>query len=292
MKEIVVISGKGGTGKTVITSALAYAMGDRCVVADCDVDAADMHLIFKPMQQEETDFYSGEEPEMAVEHCIQCGLCVEKCRFGAIKLSEDSIEMDPFACEGCGLCARICPQGAITMKSRYVGASYVSTIRTGTVMAHARLLPGGENSGKLVAHTKKIAREQAETKGLDIILVDGSPGIGCPVISSLSGATYVLLVTEATESAFHDMKRVIELVKKFRIPVGCIINKHDLNPDLTKRVEQYLLENAIPTLGMFEYDEAVQHAVKAGKTINEYAPGRFKDRIEMITDRILNEEIK
>ncbi len=286
MKEVVVISGKGGTGKTVITSALAYALGQDCVLADCDVDAADMHLIFKPQTQIAEDFYSGEEPEIDAEKCIQCSLCVQKCRFNAIKMAESAIEFDPFACEGCGFCSYICPQGAITMKPRYTGKSFQSEIRTGTTMVHARLLPGGENSGKLVAHTKKVAHKLAEEKNVPYILVDGSPGIGCPVISSLSGANYVLLVTEATQSAFHDLKRVYELIQKFRIPAGCVINKHDLNPALTTNIEDFLHEMDVPLLAKIPYDETVLKAVKSGQAINEFAPKPYAEIIDKIKHRI------
>ncbi len=282
MKEIVVISGKGGTGKTVVTSALAYSLGRDCVLADCDVDAADMHLIFQPQSQTEEDFYSGEEPEVDPERCVQCGLCVEKCRFHAITMDADSVRIDPFACEGCGLCSRVCPESAISMIPRYTGKSYQSAIRIGTTMVHARLLPGGENSGKLVAHTKKIARKLAEEQYKPYVLVDGSPGIGCPVISSLSGADYVLLVTESTQSAFHDLKRVYELVHKFRIPAGCVINKHDLNPGLTSEIETYLVEMQIPLLARIAYDENVLEAVRHGRTINEYDPGTYHEIIEQI----------
>ncbi len=286
MKEIVVISGKGGTGKTVVTSALAYSMGKDCVLADCDVDAADMHLIFQPQEQIAEDFYSGEEPEVDPERCIQCGLCIEKCRFDAIQMGASSIDIDPFSCEGCGFCSHVCPQSAIRMKSRYTGKSYQSTIRTGTTMVHAWLLPGGENSGKLVAHTKKIARKLAEGQHKPLVLVDGSPGIGCPVISSLSGADYVLLVTEATQSAFHDLKRLYELIHKFRIPAGCVINKHDLNPELTRDIETYLDEMNIPLLAKIAYDEKVLEAVKAGRTINEHDPETYRDSIERIKHEI------
>jgi MinD superfamily P-loop ATPase len=220
VKEIVVISGKGGTGKTTITAALAYHLKDKCIVADCDVDAADMHLIFSNRAIEKRRFYSGKEAVINRELCKNCGLCQVKCRFDAVISLSNYKKIDPLSCEGCGLCSHICPHNAISMVDRFVGDFYISEIRTNTKMVHAKLLPGGENSGKLVAEVKKESKLQAEKDKKDFIIVDGSPGIGCPVISSLSGADMALLVTEPTMSALHDLKRVVELLQKFQIPAA------------------------------------------------------------------------
>lgn len=281
MKEVVVISGKGGTGKTTITAALAYHLQDKCIVADCDVDAADMHLIFSNKTIESREFYSGKEAIINRELCKNCGLCQEKCRFDAIISLSNYKKVDPFGCEGCGLCSYICPYNAIKMEDRLVGDFFISDIRTNTKMVHAKLLPGGENSGKLVAEVKKESKALAEKLGKDYIIVDGSPGIGCPVISSLSGANIALLVTEPTMSALHDLKRVVELLQKFQIPAACIINKSDLNKDILLELKQFLADNDIILLIEFKYNKNFIHAVKSGQAINEYDP--FYTR-ETITD--------
>lgn len=286
MKEVVVISGKGGTGKTTITAALAYHLQAKCIVADCDVDAADMHLIFSNKTVEKRKFYSGKEAIINRELCKNCGLCQQKCRFDAIISLSNYKKVDPFSCEGCGLCARICPHNAIEMVDRLVGDFYVSDIRTDTKMVHAKLLPGGENSGKLVAEVKKESRIQAEKLQKKFIIVDGSPGIGCPVISSLSGADLALLVTEPTMSALHDLKRVVELLQKFQIPAGCIINKSDLNSNISDEIKKFLEENDISLLTEFTYNKNFIHAVKSGQAINEYDPFYTKETIADVWDKI------
>ena len=288
MKEIVVISGKGGTGKTTITAAIAQHLGSDCIVADCDVDAADMHLVFSPKHIEKRKFFSGKEAIINRELCKNCGLCQEKCRFDAIQSLSNYKKVDPFACEGCGLCAHICPHNAIKMVDRYVGDFFVSAIRTNTNMVHAKLLPGGENSGKLVAEVKRVSREQATAHNKEFIIVDGSPGIGCPVISSLSGANYAVLVTEPTKSALHDLKRVVQLLKKFQIRSGCIINKADLNQDVVKEIHTFIEEENIDYLHTFNYSRNFINSVKSGLTINEYDPFTTKDKIAEIWEIIKN----
>ncbi len=293
MKEVVVISGKGGTGKTTITAALAYHLQDRCIVADCDVDAADMHLIFSNKTLEKRKFFSGKEAVVNRDLCKNCGLCQEKCRFDAIISLSNYKKVDPLSCEGCGLCYHICPYNAITMVDRLVGDFYISDIRTNTKMVHAKLLPGGENSGKLVAEVKKESRLQAEKMQKNFIIVDGSPGIGCPVISSLSGADIALLVTEPTMSALHDLKRVVELLKKFQIPSACIINKSDLNNNISAEIKEFLLENEISLLTEFTYNKNFIHAVKSGQAINEYDPFYTKETIAEVwnqLERIINKK--
>ena len=270
MKEIVVISGKGGTGKTSITASFAHLGGKDVVVADCDVDAADMHLLMMPDFAEEEDFFSGEIARIDQDACTQCGKCAEVCRFEAIPVIDGKYIVEPLDCEGCGYCPRVCPTDAIVMEEQNVGKWYVSGIKTGSIMVHARLGIGAENSGKLVAKVKNEAKRIAEETGKKIVIVDGSPGVGCPVVSSLSGADFVILVTEPTVSGLHDLKRVYELVKKFRIKAGCIINKSDLNLQMTDEIESYLEQENIISLSHLPYDEAFTRAMTMGQTIVEY----------------------
>ncbi len=270
MKEIVIISGKGGTGKTSITASYAYLGGKNIVVADCDVDAADMHLLMKPDFKISEDFYSGELAKIDQDKCISCGKCADVCRFDAIPIINNQYIVDPLNCEGCGYCARVCPTDAITNESLNVGKSYISTTKVGSTMAHAKLGIGADNSGKLVAKVKNEAKKIAEENKKDFIVVDGSPGIGCPVVSSLSGANFVVLVTEPSVSGLHDLKRVYELVKKFKIKAGCIINKFDINKKVTKEIKEFLDKENIVHLINLPYDENFTKAMTIGQTIVEY----------------------
>ena len=270
MKEIAVISGKGGTGKTSITASLAYLGGKDIVLADCDVDAADMHLLMQPNFGRAKDFYSGLIAEIRQDECIQCGKCADVCRFDAIPIIDGKYIVDSLSCEGCGYCPRVCPTDAIDMPNMKVGKWYISTIKTGTVMVHAKLGIGADNSGKLVAHVKNEAKRIAERENKEYVLVDGSPGVGCPVVSSLSGAKFVVLVTEPTVSGLHDLKRVYELVNKFSIPAGCIINKADLNPQVSAEIELFLKKENIVHIASLPYDENFTAAMTQGKTIVEF----------------------
>jgi len=270
VKEIVVISGKGGTGKTSITASFAYLGGKELIVADCDVDAADMHLLMAPDFGKSEDFYSGELAFIDQDTCIKCGKCQDVCRFDAIPVIDTQYVVDPLGCEGCGYCARVCPVDAITNSEPNVGKSFISGIRTGATMVHARLSIGADNSGKLVAKVKNEAKTLAEKENKMAVLVDGSPGVGCPVVSSLSGASFVVLVTEPTVSGLHDLKRVYELVKKFGIKAGCIINKVDLNTDLSGDIRTFLKEENIILLSEIPYNVKFTEAMTDGKTIVEY----------------------
>jgi MinD superfamily P-loop ATPase len=270
MKEIVVISGKGGTGKTSLAASFAVLGRQDLVVADCDVDAADMHLLLEPDFAHGEDFYSGELAIIDQSKCSACGQCEEVCRYGAIDVIGGLYSVNEIGCEGCGYCARVCPDDAITNVEQNVGQWYRSTIRTGATMIHARLKIGADNSGKLVAKVKKMANEVAQREDKKWILVDGSPGIGCPVISSLSGASLAVLVTEPTVSGLHDLRRVHQLVKKFRIKSGCIIIKADLNSDVRRDLRCFLEEEGIPVLAEIPYNEQFTAAVTNGKTVVEW----------------------
>jgi MinD superfamily P-loop ATPase len=269
MKEIVVISGKGGTGKTSLTAAFAYLGGKEIAVADCDVDAADMHLLLRPDFKESEDFYSGETATINQDACTLCGECALICRFNAIQQTDGRYEVDPLNCEGCGYCARVCPAEAISNTNLRAGEWYISNIKTGGRMVHARLGIGADNSGKLVAKVKKEIRKIAGEDNSPIILVDGPPGIGCPVISALSGADFTVLVTEPTVSGLHDLKRAYRLVKKFKIRAGCIINKSDLNVRITEKIKTFLHEEGIVHLASLPYDESFTESMTKGETIVE-----------------------
>ncbi|MEE4259869.1 MAG: ATP-binding protein [Bacteroidales bacterium] len=287
MKEIVVISGKGGTGKTSLTAAFAYLGGEDVVVADCDVDAADMHLLMQPDFADANDFYSGELAVINQLECTKCGKCAEVCRFDAIPIIDGNYVIDPLNCEGCGYCARVCPEDAILNRQLNVGKWYLSHIKTGSTMAHAKLGIGADNSGKLVAKVKSIAKIVAEEKQKKFIIVDGSPGIGCPVVSSLSGASFVVLVTEPSVSGLHDLKRVYQLVKKLQIKAGCIINKSDINKEVSMQIEEFLEKEEIIHLTNLPYNENFTKSMTQGQTIMEYPDHHLKDLITKSWNTIL-----
>lgn len=295
MKEIVVISGKGGTGKTSITAAFAILSGGDVVVADCDVDAADMHLLMQPDFNFSEDFYSGEVAYIDQSNCTFCGKCASVCRFEAISLINSQYLIDPLRCEGCGYCARICPTKTIVNKERLAGKWFISNIKTGSLMVHARLGIGADNSGKLVAKVKNEARDMAVEERKGFILVDGSPGTGCPVISSLSGANLVVLVTEPSVSGLHDLKRVYELVKKFNIKAACIINKADVNSVKCDEIIRFLTAEDIVHLADLPYDENFTRAMTQGQTIVEYDNGKLKEILteswEKIKQLVINKNL-
>ena len=286
MKEIVVISGKGGTGKTSVTASFAVLGGEDVVVADCDVDAADMHLLMQPDFAQSEDFYSGELAHIHQDECIQCRKCADVCRFDAISVIDGKYIVDSLNCEGCGYCARVCPTDAITNHDLKVGKWYVSKIKTGSTMVHANLGIGADNSGKLVAKVKNEAKQLAVEAKKKFIIVDGSPGLGCPVVSSLSGANFVVLVTEPTVSGLHDLERVVKLVKKFNIEAGCIINKSDLNLKVSGKIEDFLKIQDISLLAKLPYNESFTKAMTNGKTIIEYSETEISDLISQSWDKI------
>ncbi len=287
MQEIVIISGKGGTGKTSLVAAFAQLSKTELVVADCDVDAADLYLLMHPDFRLEQAFLSGEKAQLDQNGCDQCGLCQAACRFEAIELRAEQYTINALDCEGCGYCARVCPTGAISMVEQKAGDWYRSTTRFGGAMVHARLGIAAENSGKLVSLVKNEARKLAQRKGLETILVDGSPGIGCPVISSLSGADLAILVTEPTISGFHDLKRVRRLVEKFHIRIGCIINKFDLNPEITDQIQDWLDRESISLVARLPYSDVFTEAMTRGQTAIEYSNGTLSQSIRNSWDAIL-----
>ena len=278
MKEIVVISGKGGTGKTSLTAAFA-ALANGAVLADCDVDAADLHLILDPQVYAQNDFISGHEAVIRQRKCIGCGACQAFCRFEAVRQTDILTStgkripvIDPFACEGCGVCVHFCPVKAIDFPPRHCGAWYLSTTRFGP-MVHARLGVAAENSGKLVSLVRREARRVATEEGRGLILVDGPPGIGCPVIASVTGASAVLVVTEPTLSGVHDMERVMELAAHFRLPVHVCVNKWDINADMTGRIETKAIDAGAVAVGRVPFSADVTKAQLAGKSLVEYSDG-------------------
>jgi len=280
MKEIVVISGKGGTGKTSLTASMASLNG-KSVIADCDVDASDLHLVLSPVIERRECFKSGHEAVIRKDDCLACGTCREKCRFHAVHEArrygrQSLFTIDPLACEGCGVCVRFCPEEAIDFPERICGHWMVSETLYGP-MVHARLAIGAENSGKLVSSVKNEARRIAEERKLPRIIVDGPPGIACPVIASITGASLALVVVEPTLSGIHDMQRVIGLTKHFIIPTFIIINKWELNPRIAGAIERDALSAGVPLAGKVGYDDSVTAAQIKGIPVVEYGGSAARD---------------
>ncbi len=282
MREVVIISGKGGTGKTTLTASLS-ALWENKVIADCDVDAADLHILLNPKIQKRTDFYGGVKAVIDNEICTACGQCREVCKYDAI--SADFV-VDEIACEGCGVCPYFCPVDAISLVDRHSGEWYLSETRFGPLV-HAKLGVAEENSGKLVSLIRREAKILAEDRGLDTILVDGSPGIGCPVISSVTGASLVVIVTEPTVSGVHDMERVVGLANHFQIPVAIVVNKADLNEDMTDRIKSEAVKQNLLFLEKIPYDPVVTQAMVQGKTVVEFSKGSVAQQIIEIGNKIL-----
>jgi len=287
MKEIVVISGKGGTGKTSLTASFSVLGGNKIITADCDVDAADMHLLLEPDFGYAEDFYSGKLAVVNENECINCGKCAEICRFDAFEENNGAHRVITLNCEGCAYCSHICPVNAIKMEDNLVGRWYNSKIKSDSIMVHARLGVGAENSGKLVAKVKREARSLAEELNKELVLVDGSPGIGCPVVSSLSGANLVVFVAEPSVSGIHDLKRVIQLVKKFQIPSCCIINKADINQKQTDELVEFLDKNDVRHIGNINYNENFTKAMTEGKTIVEYQDEILSNNVKEFWNKII-----
>ena len=272
MKELVILSGKGGTGKTSVTASFA-ALADKPVLADCDVDAADLHLLLQPDILTQSRFYSGREAIIRAEDCIDCGVCLEPCRFGAVQLvdredDDAAYAIDPTACEGCGVCVWLCPTKAIDFPERYCGELMSSNTRFGP-MIHAQLGVAAENSGKLVTEVRQQARQKASAENRKLILVDGPPGIGCAAIASLTGASLALAVTEPTVSGEHDLERILGLARHFRVPTAVCVNKWDVNPAMTERIEKRAQAQGARVLGRIRYDPQVTQAQIQALTVVE-----------------------
>ena len=265
MKELIVISGKGGTGKTSLMAAFS-SLAENMVLCDADVDAADLHLIMNPKVVRRSEFKSGNTAAINNDLCTECGLCREMCRWDAISAAYEVNSMD---CEGCGVCVHFCPEKAIDFPENTCGEWFVSDTRFGP-MVHARLGFAEENSGKLVSLVRQEARELAESKNLDLILTDGPPGVGCPVIASIGGASAVLIVTEPTVSGRHDMERVAQLAAHFKVPAMICVNKFDLNPELTREIENYAEKKGIICLGRIPFDPIFTKAMIQVQTVFEY----------------------
>jgi len=276
MKEVVVLSGKGGTGKTSIVGSFS-ALAQSKVLADCDVDAADLHLLLSPSVKENHEFWSGQIAAIDEEKCTQCGLCQNVCHFAAIH----DFKVDSISCEGCGFCFHICPEEAITMKESLSGHWFISDTKYGPLV-HARLGIAQENSGKLVALVRQQAKLIAEKQRFDYIISDGPPGIGCPVISSLAGADLALLVTEPTLSGIHDLERVIGVCRHFDVPALVCVNKYDLNEDNTHQIERYGLAQGVEVASKIPFDNVVTEALVKGLPIVEYSQGRVTQEIKSL----------
>jgi len=287
--EIAVISGKGGTGKSSISAAFA-TLNDNVVLADCDVDAANLYLLFNPSHEEDEIFISGQKAVIDHDICTNCGLCIIYCRFDAISLKEEKVEISEISCDGCVLCSRICPVNAIKMipsdKSRLISGSF----RNGK-MVYGRLAPGEENTGKLVNMVRDKAKKLSEKYSINTIILDGPPGIGCPVISTITGVDKVVIVTEPTISGLQDMQRALGIVKKFKSKAQIIINKYDLNTTMSREIERWCSNNEIIVAGKLAFDPSVVEAMILGKSITEFNPDiEISKKIKIIWNKITNQK--
>ncbi|MEW6328170.1 MAG: 4Fe-4S binding protein [Thermodesulfobacteriota bacterium] len=283
MKELTVISGKGGTGKTSLVAAFAN-LAENKVIVDGDVDAADLHLILRPEVKIQEEFKGGRKARIKPDLCTACGQCIELCQFQAI--SRDYV-VDEFGCEGCGVCVYFCPVQAIEFRENICGEWFVSDTRFGPFV-HAKLGIAEENSGKLITTIRRQAERLAEERGLNLIIIDGPPGIGCPVIAATTGASAVLVVTEPTVSGVHDLERVGGLVKHFKIPAMVCINKFDINLDVADRIETYCAQEGFELVGKIPYDPIFTEAMVAEKTIIEYSPNGLSEMVRGIWGRIMS----
>jgi MinD superfamily P-loop ATPase len=267
MRQITVLSGKGGTGKTTITASFAV-LAKKAVVADCDVDAPDLHMLLHPEIIETQEFKGSKLAVIDEARCIKCGLCREKCKFNAVT---ENFTIDSFSCEGCGVCAIVCPTNAITLTERVSGHAYISKTKYG-FMAHAMLSPSEANSGKLVTLVRQNAKILAERENCNFIIIDGPPGIGCPVIASVTGVDAGLVVTEPTMSGIHDLKRALQLLEHFNVQPFVCVNTYDINKDNAEKIESFCKENGINVIGKIPFNPIVTEAMVNGKTIIEYSP--------------------
>ena len=281
LKQITVISGKGGTGKTTLVGSFA-ALAENKVIADCDVDAPDLHLLLHPEIIKKEEFKGLRVAVMDKMLCTECGICEETCRFNAIALTEESgYAVNPARCEGCGACVFMCPQEAFVLKERVSGYTFISKTEYGT-MAHAELNIAEEASGKLVTEVRDRAQQVAEKEQRELILIDGAPGIGCPVIASLTGVDLALIVTEPTMSGLHDLERILDVTRHFGIGSVVCINKYDINEENSRRITDFCWQRGIEVVGNIPYDPVVTEAMVAGKPVVEFSEGRVSDAIKNV----------
>jgi len=281
LKQITVISGKGGTGKTTLVGSFA-ALAENKVIADCDVDAPDLHLLLHPGIIEQKEFKGLKVAVMDKTLCTECGICEETCRFNAIALTEESgYAVNPARCEGCGACVFACPQEALTLKERVSGYTFVSKTKYGT-MAHAQLNIAEETSGKLVTVVRNHAQQVAEKEQRELILIDGAPGIGCPVIASLTGVDLALIVTEPTMSGLHDLERILDVTSHFGIGSVVCINKYDINEENSRRITAFCRQRGIEVVGNIPYDSVVTEAMVAGMPVVEFSEGKVSEAIKEV----------
>ncbi len=286
MKEIAVVSGKGGTGKTSITASFA-ALSESSVIADCDVDASDMHLVTSPQVVEKTTFRSGFEAVIDAEKCVDCGRCAEACRFDSVFKSSDAetFYVNHTFCEGCGVCSLVCPAEAVKLVDRICGEWYVSDTRFGQ-MVHAELGAAGENSGRLVGTVRNKAREIADMSDKDLVIIDGPPGIGCPVIATVTGTDALICVTEPTISGLEDLKRLIQLGKHFDTRIYIVVNKWDINPEITRLIEAYGDSVGAEVLGRVPWDGAVTDAQENKQAVVEFRTSGAAKEIKSIWEKL------
>jgi MinD superfamily P-loop ATPase len=291
MKKIIVISGKGGTGKTFLTASLSSLPGEKKVIVDCDVDAANLYLLLHPDVKKTEVFMGGNEAEVKQEECIQCGVCLDVCRFEAIKVTKDGengaerFVIDPFSCEGCGSCSYGCPVDAIKMEEKENGKWFVSDTIYGPFV-FAKLGIAAENSGKLVTKIKEEACKIGEAEKADYIIIDGPPGIGCPVISAISGVDLALIVTEPSLSGISDMQRVMEVTEHFQIETRVVINKYDINPENSKKIEEKCLSKGIEIVGYLPFSENVPKSIVQAVPYVEFSKDAITEQIKEIWGKV------
>ena len=290
MMEIAILSGKGGTGKTSLSAALA-TINHQTVVADCDVDTANLYLILQPENYIEEKILTGHKAVIDYSSCNQCGLCIDYSRFDAIAYVNGRVTISETACDGCKLCSRVCPLQSITMIPSDKSCWYIGNYRNGK-MIHARLAPGEENSGKLVNVVREQARNTAKESGWGIVIIDGPPGTGCPVISTLTGVNKVIAVTEPTRTGFHDLKRIVDLTKEFNIPTYIVVNKYDLNENMTDEILVWCSEMGLPVIGKISFEPQIVEAMLQCKSIVEWAPEtQAAKEIYAIYQQVVNDKI-
>lgn len=284
-KQIAVVSGKGGTGKTTLSSSL-IDLFDNVLGADCDVDASNLYLLFDPKIEKQYDYYGGKKAVINNEKCINCGLCQNLCKFDAIYNNDNKFIVDEFACEGCNRCVLKCPVGAIELLDNRAG-EYYRSVKNNTTFIHAALEPGEETSGGLVAEVRKLANKVAEDNNNDFIVIDGAPGVGCPATSSITGVNYVVIVTEPSKSGIHDLERIVDTVKHFKRKFDIVINKYDINFENTEYIEKYCKENNIEVIGKIPFDKTIVNATNEGNPVTQY-DCEATEEIKSIANKIKN----